>query len=71
MTTPGDVRSFAHTGTNSGPSLRGTGSSNPFRSANESLVCRFLTMFAKSARLRRLMARSDDRGSPFARMRRV
>jgi len=34
MTTPGDVRSFAHTGTNSGPSIRGTGSSNPFPSAN-------------------------------------
>jgi hypothetical protein len=37
MTTPGDVRSFAHTGTNSGPSIRGTGSSNPFPSANESV----------------------------------
>lgn len=37
MTTPWDVGSFAHTGTNSGPSIRGTGSSNPFRSANESL----------------------------------
>jgi hypothetical protein len=38
MTTPGDVRSFAHTGTNSGPSIRGTGSSNPFPSATQSLT---------------------------------
>jgi hypothetical protein len=38
MTTPGDVRSFAHTGTNSGPSIRGTGSSNPFRSATQSSI---------------------------------
>ena len=29
MTTPGDVRSFAHTETQSGPSIRGTGGSNP------------------------------------------
>jgi hypothetical protein len=38
MTTPGDVRNFAHRGTNSGPSIRGTGSSNPFPSANQSSI---------------------------------
>jgi hypothetical protein len=49
MTTPGDVRSFAHTGTNSGPSIRGTGSSNPFRSASESLSPGLSAQYAEIA----------------------
>jgi hypothetical protein len=39
----------------------GTGSSNSPRSATEFLVCRFLPMFAKSARVRRLMRNAGIR----------
>jgi hypothetical protein len=51
MTTPGDVRSFAHSGTNSGPSIRGTGSSNPFPSADESGMPLILRRDARNSRV--------------------